>query len=626
MNYANLREMLEDRVAETPDQVFMAFYEESITYAELNDRVNRFANVLLSLGIEKGEVVNIHLFNCPDHFVACMAAFKIGAVACPVNFQFKPEELLYQVNDSEGVVILTESALANVSAEVRGKLSSIRHIVEIGEAPNPGNLSFAELVTGKPTDLPPSDVAADDNAIILYTSGTTGPAKGALLTHGNFLYMTEAVSELLDSFDEGHDRPRSTKLVFLPMFHVNPLMHNFMAIWRGDKNVLLRRFSVREFGPVVEKERPDYFFGVPKVFKILLEAADTVKLHDLSSIRTATCGAAPIPPETIAAFRKEYGIDITEGYGLTEATFASTMNPPRGEKKVGSIGVALQGQEVCIMSPEGDLLGPGETGEIVIRGPSLMKEYYRKEPETAKSLRDGWLHTGDVGRMDEDGYFFIVDRIKDMIIKGGENISPKEIEDAIMEMPDVHDAAVIGIPDPMAGEEVKAFVVPCLGTRPSEQEIQAHCRGRLAPYKVPKQIEFILGIPTSAVGKALKRKLRDGEGIIGMNEEVQAIPLEMVWAGIASRFKPEKARNWRAKIAYEIYGVTSGAVTFIIDEGRIETQEGKDPEATAVVKMTDVALTRIIEGKLDMLTGINSGLVQVEGNESDMSMFGEALT
>jgi hypothetical protein len=357
-----------------------------------------------------------------------------------------------------------------------------------------------------------------------------------------------------------------------------------------------------------------------------LEAADTVQHFDLSSIEMATCGAAPLPAETIAAFCEQYGLAIIEGYGLTEATFASTMNPPRGEKKAGSVGVAIRGQEVGIMSPEGDLLGPGEVGEIVIRGPSLMKEYFRKPEETAKTLRDGWLHTGDVGRVDEDGYFFIVDRIKDMIIKGGENISPKEIEDSIMELPQVHDVAVIGVPDEMSGEEVKAFVVPSLGAQLSEQEVRAHCRNRLASYKVPKRVEFVLGIPTSAVGKALKRKLRSGDGLIGLNEEVQPIPLEVVWAGIAGRFKPEKARSWRARIAYEIYGGTSGAATFVVDDGRIETKEGRDPEATAVVKMTDVALARIIQGKLDMLTGINSGLVQVEGNESDVAMFGEALS
>ena len=624
MKYHNMGELADYRAAASPDEVFLAFYGRYVTYREFNERANRFANALVKLGVKKGDVVNVHLFNCPEHFIICMAAFKIGAVANPVNPQFTRDELIYQVNDSGGVVLVTENRLSEVCASARDKLSTVRHVVEMGETTRDGNLSLEDLVAQEGVELPSQSVGPDDNMIILYTSGTTGKPKGALLTHGNFIYMIGAVGKILDMVGV-RKGARCVRLIFMPMFHVNPLIHNLLALDRGDKNVLLRKFSVREFGPTVQEERPDYFFGVPKVFKVLLEAKDTIKEYDLSSLVLAGCGAAPMPPETIVEFEKEYGIEILEGYGLTEATFASTLHRPGEKKKIGSIGPAIYGQDVRIMDANGNFPGQGEVGEIVIGGPAVMKAYYRKDKETGEIIKDGWLHTGDIGRMDEDGFFFILDRNKDMIIKGGENIYPKEIEDVISKVPGVHDVAVIGVPDKMSGEEVKAFVVPKIGSSPSSEDIIGHCKKYLTDYKVPMYVEFVLGIPSSAVGKALKRQLRDGEGVVSMNQEVDPIPLEHVWKAIAGRFKPQKAGSFKAKIAYEIFGKTSGTATFEIEDGRITINEKKSPDANAVIKMTDIALTQVIQGKLDFLTGMNSGLIQVEGNEADVALFGEAL-
>jgi putative sterol carrier protein len=332
-----------------------------------------------------------------------------------------------------------------------------------------------------------------------------------------------------------------------------------------------------------------------------------------------------MPVETIKEFEKVYGFEILEGYGLTEATVASTLHRRGGTKKIGSIGQALEGQEVAIMSPEGRLLGEGEEGEIVIRGSSVMRGYFGKDEETDKTLRGGWLHTGDIGKVDEDGFFYIVDREKDMIIKGGENIYPKEIEDVISQVEGVHDVAVVGIPDELSGEEVKAFVVPRIGRKIGTEAIIEHCKKSLAAYKVPKEVEFVLGIPTSAIGKSLKRLLRQGEGIFRMDEKVDPIPLDLVWQVMAGRFKPEKAGSWKARVAYEIFGDTSGAATFVIENGKIEVREGKDPEASAVVNMTDIALNKIIGGKIDALTAMNSGMLQVEGSEADVAMFSETM-
>jgi len=625
MEINNLREMLEQRVKDTPEWVYLAYYGEHITYKDFDERVNRLANALLKIGVKKGQVVYIHLNNRPEHLVACFACLKIGAISGPVNVQLRPDELLYQVNDSKGVAIITETALANVVAAVRDNFEHVKTVIEIGDEVTEGNLKYSDVIKNESTDLASVDIAPEDLAFIFYTSGTTGKPKGALLTHSNVVNTMTGLKNALTAEGEDDESVQRVALIFLPLFHVNAMMSLISAVNRGLKVALLRKFSVKEFGPTVEAEKPEFFSAVPKVYKILLEAKDTVKQHDLSSLRFGICGAAPMPVETINQFEKEFGIEILEGYGLTEATVASTLHRRGGSKKVGSIGQALEGQEVAIMDPEGNLLGPGEVGEIVIRGPSVMQEYYGKEEETKETLRDGWLHTGDMGKKDEEGFFYVVDREKDMIIKGGENIYPKEIEDVISQIPNVHDVAVIGVPDEMSGEEVKAFVVPKIGAELSEEEILEHCEHNLAEFKVPQEVEFVLGIPASAIGKALKRKLRDGEGIFRMDEKVDEVPLDFVWKAMAGRFNPKKAGNWKAKVAYEIYGKTSGSATFVIDNGQIEVKKGKEPDATAVVKMTDVALKKLIEGKIDAMTGINMGMIQVEGSEADVAMFGESM-
>jgi long-chain acyl-CoA synthetase len=625
MDAKSIREMVEARAAETPDWAYIAYYGEYLTYKKFNDEASRLANALLNLGVKKGDVVYVHLVNRPEHLIACLAVLKIGAICGPVNVQLTPDELLYQVNDSKGVAIITETALAKAVAAVRDKFAAVKNVIELGSEVTAGNLKYADLVAKESAKLKKVKIAPSDLAFIFYTSGTTGKPKGALLTHGNVVSVMAALRTALNPPEGEDESVQHVGLIFLPLFHVNAMMSMLSAVNRGLKIALLKKFSVREFGPTVEKEKPEFFSAVPKVYKILLEAKDTVKKNDLSSLQFGVCGAAPMPVETINRFEKEFKFEILEGYGLTEATVASTLHRRGGKKKIGSIGQALDGQQVEIMDPDGKLLPPGEVGEIVIRGGAVMKEYFGKGEETKKTLRDGWLHTGDVGKKDEEGFFYIVDREKDMIIKGGENIYPKEIEDVISQVAGVHDVAVIGIPDELSGEEVKAFVVPHIGHELSPDVIIAHCKKHLADFKVPKEVEFVIGIPTSAVGKSLKRKLRNGEGIFRSDEKVDPLPLEIVWKAMAGRFNPQKAGAWKAKVAYEIFGGTSGAATFVIGDGKMEVQPGKDPEATAVVKMTDIALRKLIEGKMDALTGMNSGMIQVEGSEADVAMFGEVM-
>ncbi len=620
----NVREMFEARVAETPDRVYLAYYGEYMTYQQFDDETNKVANALLKLGVKKGDVIYVHLINRPEHLVCCAAAHKIGAVCGPVNTQLTADELAYQFNDSAGVVLITETALMPHVAGARGQLESVKHVIELGDEVAEGNLKYADLIADASTELAPVEIDPKDLAFIFYTSGTTGKPKGALLTHDNVVRTLAGLADALTAPDDD-DSIQHNALIFLPLLHVNAMMSMVSAVDRGLKVALLVKFSVRDFGPTVEREQPEFFSAVPKVYKILLEARDTVMKNDLSSLKFGACGAAPMPVKTINEFEKVFGIEILEGYGLTEGTVASTLHRRGGKKKVGSIGPALDGQTVEIMDPAGKVLPVGEVGEIVISGSSVMVGYHNKDDVTKKTLRGGWLHTGDIGKKDEDGFFFIVDREKDMIIKGGENISPSEIEDVISQIDGVHDVAVIGVPDELSDEEVKAFVVPLIGRTLDPEAIIAHCQKNLAAFKVPKEVDFVLGIPTSAIGKSLKRKLRNGEGIVRLDEKSDPLPLDFVFKAMAGRFNPEKAGDWEAKVCYEIFGESSGAATFVIADGKMEVVDGKDPEASATVKMTDIALRRIVEGKMDALTGMNSGMIQVEGNEADVALFGESL-
>ncbi len=624
--YKNIRHMLEERDRLDGDKVYIAFHDQELTYSQFNDQVNRFANGLLSLGVQKGDTVYIHLSNCPEHLIASLGAIKIGAITGPINTLLKAEEIKYELNDSKGKVLVTESQLVSVVEEMKPGLEYIQKIIELGDTIREGHISFRELIKDSSPELEEVELGDDDLAFIFYTSGTTGKPKGALLTHGNVLNTMSGLRNALSNPEDEETEEQNCALIFLPLFHVNAMMSLVSGINRALKIALLRKFSVREFGPAVEKHRCEFFSAVPKVYKILLEARDTVQQHDLSSLKFAVCGAAPMPVETIREFEKVYGVELMEGYGLTEATVASTLHRRGGKKKIGSIGPALDGQEVKIMDPEGNLLPPGETGEIVIRGPSVMVCYYGLEEETKKTLRDEWLHTGDIGYMDEDGFFYIVDREKDIIIKGGENVYPKEIEDAISKHPAVHDVAVIGIPDKVSGEEVKAFVVPHIGQKLASEEVIEFCRKELAEFKVPKEVEFVLGIPASAVGKSLKRKLRDGEGIVRLSGESEEMNLGEIFQFMTSVFNPEKAGKWSATIQYEIYGRNEGVWTLDIKEGKIKLVEGKpSTPATAIVRMYDQTFKQLIERKIDAMTAINSGMIQIEGSEADVAMFGEVM-
>jgi long-chain acyl-CoA synthetase len=627
VRYQNIREMIERRAVESEKKPYIFFYGREITFGEFNRLVNRFANGLLKLGIKKGDVVYIYMTNSPEHLIATCAAVKIGAIACPINTLLKPFELEYELNDSMGKVIVLESQFIPVISGIKNELKYLKYIIELGETPSEGSISYSKIISEEKNELQEIPIEKNDHAFIFYTSGTTGKPKGAILTHWSTCYTLAGIRMALGPERGDEAEEDECALIFLPLFHVNAMMSMLSGIYRGFKIALLRKFSVREFGPTVERYKCTFFSAVPKVYKILLEAKDTVKKHDLSSLKFGVCGAAPMPAERIVEFEKEFGIEILEGYGLTEGTVASTLHRRGGKKKIGSIGPALPGQEVRIMDENGNFLGPNQVGEIVIRGDNVMVGYFGKEEETKKTLKDGWLHTGDIGYVDEEGFFYIVDRSKDMIIKGGENIYPKEVEDVLHQHPKVHDAAVIGVKHEIHGEEVKAFIVPKIGEKITEEEIIEFASKHLADYKVPRIVEFVIGLPTNPVGKVMKKELREGRGIITFSdlENVPEINLDFIFQAFPSRFNKEKAGRWNACLQYIIHGKNSGEWCIEIKDGEMNVKKGRCESPTCIIKTYDLVLMKLVTKELDGVTAINSGLIQIEGNESDLAILSEVM-
>jgi long-chain acyl-CoA synthetase len=503
VEFTNLRQMFEQSAKEFGEKTYLAFYEENISFARFDLRVNRFANALLDLGLGKGDIVCVYANNSPDALVAYFGIIKIGATGGPINCWWQPPEIEYLLNDSRAVAVVVESCYISSIERLRKNCPFLKTIIEIGGDSETGYPSFHKLVEQNSDQLAFIDISHDDDAFIFYTSGTTGNPKGVLLTHYNSLHA-------LASLEKGlrQEKGEEVALIFLPIFHVNAMFSCLAGFNGGVKIVLRQGFSASEFWETVEKYRVTFWSAVPAIYNILLQIPETAKGRDLSSVKFGICGAAPMPVETFRDFEKTFGIKIIEGYGLTEATVASCINPVDGQRKIGSIGKPLPGQEIAILDDDGIALPQGEVGELCVRGGNVMKGYLRKPEANAQTLCDGWLRTGDMAYMDEDGYFFIVDRKKEMIIRGGENIYPKEIDNLLFSHPKILEAAVVGVPDKIMGEEVKAYIVLKPGEMMSEEEVRQFCNENLASFKVPRFVEFIDELPKNIIGKTLKKHLR----------------------------------------------------------------------------------------------------------------------
>ncbi|NVM19866.1 MAG: long-chain-fatty-acid--CoA ligase [Candidatus Lokiarchaeota archaeon] len=505
----NLRELVKSQAEKYKDKTFLFWKDTTVSYSQLDALSNKVANFLYDLGIRKGDKVSVYLPNMPEYVYLYLGIPKIGAVTGPVNALFKPREVKFVVGHSEAKAIVTIPNFMELINQIKGELPNLEHIIVIGELVE-GTLNYSELMEKASTDNPP-EVDIDekaDPAAILYTSGTTGFPKGVLQTHFNIRRNAEMIRDFMDAKE--HYR----FMLILPLFHVNAQIVTIMGpLVIGASSILTPGFSAQTHWETVANYKASTFSCVPTVLSILLKMPH--ENLDLSSLEFVICGAAPLPVEVFRAFEDTFKCKVVEGYGLTEGTCASSVNPLPTEtedrRKIGSIGLPLPGNEMKIVDSQGNDLPPNTKGEIVVKGDNVMKEYFKNPEANDETLKDGWLYTGDIGHMDEDGFFYITDRKKDMIIRGGENIYPREIEEVIYSHPSVSLGTVIGVRDKIYGELPKAFIVLKEGESVTEEEVIEYCKKHLADFKVPKYVEFRDKLPQTPTGKIMKQPLREEE-------------------------------------------------------------------------------------------------------------------
>ncbi len=516
-----------------PDRPALNFYGKKISYSELDALVTRFARVLAGLGVGKGDRVALMLPNVPQMVIAYYGTLRAGAIAVPTNPLYHAHELEIQLGDSGAQTLVALDQFYPVISQALQRLS-VKNLILCRVQdflPFPKNILYPvkariekHWVAVKPSgvvhdfmglldresDTPLEDGSLpEDVALLQYTGGTTGIPKGAVLTHRNLVVNAVQSRAWLTLRNEGE----AVILAAIPFFHVYGMTTAMnLGVLIGAELVLVPKFHTRDVLHLIEKERPQIFPGIQAMY-LALGNFPAVHKYDLSSLQVAISGAGPLMHEVQERFEHLTGAKIVEGYGLSEASPVTHANPIFGRRKVGSIGRPWPAVDARIVDIETGTrtLPAGETGELVVRGPQVMKGYWNKPQETAEALRGGWLHTGDIATMDEDGYFFIVDRIKDMIKTVGENVYPREVEEVLFSHPKVKEAVVVGIPQAFLGEEIKAYIVLKDGVSSTSREIIEYCSEQLSKFKVPKEVEFRKELPKTLVGKVLRRVLKDEE-------------------------------------------------------------------------------------------------------------------
>jgi long-chain acyl-CoA synthetase len=500
-------EMIKGNAERYPDKTAFIFEDRDYTFKQVNHRVNRLINALAELGVGKGDRVGILAYNCPQCFEV-IGLGKAGRVSVPLNYRSVGRELAYLVNDSGINTLILESGFVDVVNSIRQELGGVRAFICLDAAVE-GMMNYEELIGRFPADEPTDEPEADDLAVLFYTSGTTGRPKGAVHTHRSLL---AEIALRHDDFS-----PDDIALCVMPFFHVGGSATNlFPAFASGATTVIQRTFDEALVLQAIEKEKVTYVGLVPAMIIRLLEHSDLDR-YDLSSLQTIMYVGAPMPLETLRKGIARFGGIFTQLFGQTETLNLAvlrkeehqTEGSPEEIKRLESAGRPLREGEIRIVDEQGRDVPLGEVGEIVARSDRMMKGYWRMPEETAKTIEDGWLHTGDVGRMDEDGYIYLVDRKKDMIISGGENIYSREVEEVLYMHPAVLEAAVVGAPDEKWGESVKAVVALKEGAAASEEEIIDFCKEHLAGYKKPRSVEFRDSLPKTASGKIRKSEIRE---------------------------------------------------------------------------------------------------------------------
>ncbi|MGP4078618.1 class I adenylate-forming enzyme family protein [Pseudalkalibacillus sp. R45] len=488
-----------------PQKTALYFYGKEISYEEFNSMVGRLAKGLEEkFGVKSGDVLAIQITNTVEYVYVLFACWRLGASLTPINPSLKAEEIRYQLEHSRAKCYFYQDDIEQKAEEavesIKGEIVSIR--ISQSPAITKGDWNLPDVFSNNGLDM--RNVAHEEAGLIIYTSGTTGKPKGVLLTHSNIIEMSKMS---IKSFDlTANDR----SFLILPLFHVNAIIFTLTSVlMQGGSVIIRKKFVSDEFLPAVDRYKPTFTSGVPTVYRYLADLPEGIEhQYDMSSMRFGICGAAPVSISLFEQFESRFPFKLIEGWGLSEGTCASTLNPLDGKRKVGSIGIPLDKQSLKVVDESGETLPTGEYGELMVKGPNVMKGYFRNEDETRKVLKEGWLSTGDIGYQDEDGYFYIVDRKKDMVIRGGMNIYPKQIEEVIFQLSDVLETAVIGIPDDVYGEEVVAYVALKEGSILTSDLIIKHCQRKMANYRCPKEVHIIDEIPKNSVGKVTKGVLR----------------------------------------------------------------------------------------------------------------------
>ena len=519
MPSGSLYNLLESAVEEHEDKTALTFFGTGISFSRLEGMVQKMAAAFAASGVGKGGRVALMLPNCPQYVVSFFATVRLGAIVTQLNPMYVEREIEHIVNDSGAETIVV---YADMYPRVKIILpdTNLRNVVVVDFQGEPdgleeGHHSFDGFLATEADAVPEVEIdPVEDVAVLQYTGGTTGVSKGAMLTHRNLIANVHQTLEIFLADNAAFEGNQKVVGV-LPFFHIYGLTCVMIfGLVRGLNQLLVPRFDVRQVLELVRDEEPTMLSGVPTMYMALASNGAELKEYGFDRVEIFNSGGASLPVNLLHSFEEKAGRPLFEGYGLSEASPVTHNNPPfTGHGREGSIGVPIPNTDCKIVDvDDNDREMPvGESGELLIKGPQVMKGYWNMPDETSNTLEDGWLHTGDVARMDEDGYFYIVDRKKDMIVASGYNVYPREIEEVLFEHPDIVEAVAVGVPDEYRGETAKAFVVKKQNSDTSEEDIIAFCKERLAPYKTPKEIEFRDELPKSTVGKLLRRVLADQE-------------------------------------------------------------------------------------------------------------------
>ncbi len=504
--------ILQETAAKFPANNALSFYGRKITYEQLNQMAQSFTSALQKNQVQKGDRVAIMLPNCPQYVISYYGILNAGAIVTQVNPMSVERELEYILKDSDAETIIVLDALYPRVKSVQPQ-TNLKNVIVVSIQPyshdfSPDRSIESFLGEGDGNITPISFEPEHDVAVLQYTGGTTGRSKGAMLTHCNILAN---VLQSYEFFKHEIEMGKERCLTVIPLFHVFGMSSCMnLSIYTAAESIMLPRFELEEVLNTIKNEQPTMFPGVPTMY-VAITSHPRAEEYNINSIRTCNSGSAPMPVELLRHFERKTGSKILEGYGLSEASPTTHCNPPFADRKPGSVGIGMPSTEYKIvdLATGTEEVPVGELGEVIIKGPQIMKGYWNLPEETAHTLREGWLYTGDIAKVDEDGYLYIIDRKKDLIIASGYNIYPRDIEEVLYEHPAVQEAVCIGVPDPYRGEDVKAVVVLKDGSTATEQEIIQYCRQNMAAYKIPRLVEFRDLLPKTGVGKILRRALRE---------------------------------------------------------------------------------------------------------------------